>query len=284
MAALVTSLPAWASTPADSVAALPASSLRSSDGPTRAGSLPAVTDTLPGRPCIYELPYSLTARDPDWKHLWINTGILTGAFVGTLFVLEMLPEDATSWNRASLQKVPLFKRWRNHVLVDGPEWDHDKFVFNYVLHPYAGAAYFMAARSCGFNFYQSLLYSTIISNVCWEFGIEAFMERPSYQDLFITPLVGSAIGECFYRVKRNIVSNGYTLLGSSALGNAVAFLMDPVNEVVGYFGHSRTRAYARQCREAITGRSDPLIDRRDALTPTLRMSPGLGSMALTLTF
>lgn len=196
------------------------------------------------RQSIYDMPYSLTGSCHDWHRLWINTGVLGGAFVGTLMVLECLPEDATSWNRAALQKVPLFKRWRNHVLREGPEWDHDKFMFNYVLHPYAGAAYFMGARSCGFNFYQSLLYASIISNIGWEFGIEAFMERPSYQDLFITPLVGSAVGECFYRVKRHIVDNGYELAGSSFLGGLVCFIVDPINEVIGLFAGNPARKAA----------------------------------------
>lgn len=194
---------------------------------------------------IYDLPYSMTRRSHDWRRLWINTGVLAGAFVGTLFVLECLPEDATTWNRAELQKTPLFTRWKEHVLEDGPEWDHDKFIFNYVLHPYAGAVYFMSARSVGFNFWQSLLYSSIISNVGWEFGIEAFMERPSYQDLFITPLVGSAIGEGFYKLKRHIVNNDYRLFGSPVIGNVVAFLIDPVNEVVGLFDHNPARRVAR---------------------------------------
>lgn len=145
----------------------------------------------------YELPYSVIQNNYDWHRLWINTATLSGAFVGTLLVLECLPEDATSWNRAELQDVPLFKRWHNHVIKKGPEWDHDKFYFNYVLHPYAGAAYFMAARSCGFNFWRSSLYGAIVSTVGWEFGIEAFMERPSIQDIFITPIVGSCIGEGF---------------------------------------------------------------------------------------
>lgn len=221
---------------------------------------------------IYEMPYSLTGRCYDWRRLWINTGVLTGAFVGTLFVLECLPEDATSWNRAALQKVPLFTRWRHHVLRDGPEWDHDKFIFNYVLHPYAGAAYFMGARSCGFNFYQSLLYSTIISNIGWEFGIEAFMERPSYQDLFITPLVGSAIGECFYRVKRHVVDNGYQLAGSSFLGGLVCFLVDPLNEVVGLFDHNPARRVAR-FKAAARGKA-----------PAMALIPGPTSLTLRLTF
>lgn len=195
---------------------------------------------------LYDLPYSITRKNHDWKRLWINTATLSGAFVGTLLVLECLPEDATSWDRAELQDVPLFKRWHNHVIKKGPEWDHDKFYFNYILHPYAGAVYFMAARSCGFNAWQSLLYCTIISNIGWEFGVEAFMERPSIQDLFITPLVGSAIGECFYKLKRHIVSNGYTLYGSSILGNIVVFLIDPVNEVVGLFNGNPARQSAKR--------------------------------------
>lgn len=87
---------------------------------------------------LYDLPYSITKKCYDWKRLCINTATLSGAFVGTLLVLECLPEDATSWNRAELQDVPLFKRWHKHVIEKGPEWDHDKFYFNYILHPYAG--------------------------------------------------------------------------------------------------------------------------------------------------
>ncbi len=190
---------------------------------------------------IYDADYSISYKSPDWHRLWLNTATLSGAFVGTLLVLECLPEDATSWNRAELQDVPLFKRWHNHVIKKGPEWDHDKFYFNYILHPYAGAVYYMAARSCGFNAWQSLLYCSLISNIGWEFGIEAFMERPSIQDVLITPLIGSVIGEGFYKLKRSIVANGYTLCGSSVLGNIVAFLIDPVNEFVGLFSGNPCR-------------------------------------------
>lgn len=192
-------------------------------------------------PSIYQLPYSLTLNVPNWKQLWVNSAIFAGAFSGTLFVLECLPEDATSWNRAALQDIPPGKRWRDHIFRDGPEWDHDKFYFNYLLHPYAGAVYFMAARSAGFNFWRSLLYCSIVSHVGWEFGIEAFMERPSYQDLIITPVAGCVIGELFYKLKRRIVRDDYHLWGSSLAGNIVAFLIDPVNEVVGLFGHHSTR-------------------------------------------
>ncbi len=192
-------------------------------------------------PSIYSKPYSLTLNIPKWKRLWVNTAVLTGTFVSTLFVLECLPEDATSWNRATLQKDPPLKRWYNNVFKRGPEWDHDKFIFNYVLHPYAGAVYFMSARTCGFNYWRSLLYCACISTIGWEYGIEACMERPSIQDLFITPIIGSFIGEGFYHVKRHIVSHDYSLLGSKIIGNTVVFLIDPVNEVIDLFRGSPER-------------------------------------------
>ncbi len=219
---------------------------------------------------IYELPYSMTTRSYDWKRLWINTGVLSGAFVGTLVVLECLPEDATSWNRAELQKDPWYRRWYQNVCVKGPEWDHDNAIFNYVLHPYAGAAYFMAARSNGFNFYQSLLYSACVSTIGWEFGIEACMERPSIQDIFITPLVGSAIGEMFYKLKRHIVYNDYRLFGSPVLGNIVAFLIDPVNEVIGLFD-------GNPARKLHLGRKQPQVV--STLMPTI----GRGSAGFAFT-
>ncbi len=197
---------------------------------------------------IYFLPYSLTLSRPNVRQMRRNTIVLGCAFVGTLFVLECLPEDATAWNRKEIQDHAPCNRWWHNVIEMGPEWDHDKFYFNYLLHPYAGAAYFMAARSCGYNFYQSMLYSALISTVFWEFGIEAFMERPSYQDLFVTPVVGSIIGEAFYKLKRRIVHNGYRLGGSAVLGNVVAVLIDPVNEVIGFFAgnDSRRRAQLQQ--------------------------------------
>lgn len=212
----------------------------------------------------YALPYSRHCTGgQNWHRMWINTAVLSGAFIGTLFTLELLPEDATAWNRAAISEVPMFKRWYRNIFVLNPEWDHDKFYFNYLLHPYAGAAYFMSARSCGFSFWGSMLYSAAISTVGWEFGIEAFMERPSYQDLFITPVVGSLVGEGFYRGKRAIVERGYTLLGSPVLGHIACFLLDPVNEVIDLFRGNPAKTAAKMYE---AGRRGPKVS--GALVPT----------------
>lgn len=191
----------------------------------------------------YWLPYSFTRSTPDWKRMWNNTAVLSGAFIGTLVVLETLPEGSTNWSRAEIRQKPFYKRWWNHVRK-GPRYDHDNPIFNYVLHPYAGAVYFMSARSCGFNFWQSMLYSFIISDIGWEFGIEATMERPSVQDLIITPGIGSLIGEGFFRLKHKIVGDDYYVFGSKVVGHIITFLIDPVNEIMDLFRTSPARQAA----------------------------------------
>lgn len=213
-----------------------------------------VRQSKPARLSLYALPYSMTTNQPDWKRLWINAGIFATAYISTLTVLEDLPEGATNWNKAAIQSIPWYKRWDKHVLKQGPEWDGDAVVFNYILHPYAGAVYFMSARSAGFNFYRSLLFSAIVSTVGWEFGIEGTMERPSIQDIFITPIVGSVLGELFYHAKRYIVDNDYRLLGSRVLGCAACFVLDPVNEIVGLFcgDHAKITNQRRGVTSALT--------------------------------
>lgn len=196
------------------------------------------------KPFIYAEPYSTTARYENWGRLAGNTALLFSGGFTTLAILQVLPEDATAWNKKEISSVPLFKRWWRNV-KKGPVVDKDNPIFNFALHPYAGAAYYMSARSQGFNMWGSFLYSAFISTVFWEYGIEAFMEIPSLQDLLITPICGSIIGEGFYRLKREIVDRGYYIIGSKTIGYILAFLIDPVNEFLGYFRGNEAHDYAR---------------------------------------
>lgn len=202
------------------------------------------------RPNIYEMPYSATASYPNWGKLMRNTGILVAGGAATLLILEALPEDATQWSKAEQGNYNMWQRYRMHFRK-GPVWDKDKFIFNGVLHPYGGAAYYMSARSCGFNIWGSFIYSFAISSLFWEYGVECFNEIPSVQDLVITPVVGSIVGEGFYFAKRAILKNNYRILGSKALGYIVAFFLDPVNELIGYFsGEQRRWCRTHELRKA----------------------------------
>lgn len=201
---------------------------------------------------IYDMPYSMRANYPNYKNLGINTGVLFCAGVLTLGVLQCLPEGATAWNKDEISKIPFWKRWERNVR-HGPVWDKDNFMFNYVLHPYGGAVYYMTARSQGFNVPWSFLYCTFVSNVMWEYGVEAFMEIPSIQDLIVTPVAGMILGEGCYLLKRHIVARGYKLFGSGFLGNFTAYLIDPVNEVVGIFaGNPNRKKYKKPSQAEFT--------------------------------
>ena len=213
-------------------------------------------DTVPQpsfKPTIYDLPYSLSENMPNVKKLVINTATLYAAGVLTLGVLELLPEDATAWNKKEIRDTPLFERWWNHVR-EGPVWDKDNWVFNYILHPYGGAAYYMSARTQGCSAINSFLYGFAVSTIFWEYGIEAFNEIPSYQDMFITPIVGAIMGEAFYKLKRRILHDDTCLFGSRLLGNITLFLIDPVNEVLGLiYGNDARRNAAFSVRPTAQG-------------------------------
>lgn len=214
-------------------------------------------------PCIYDLPYSWNRSAINSGRLIANTGILFGAGATMLGILQILPEDATAWNKSEIARTNPFKRWWEHVKA-GPTWDKDKPIFNEILHPYAGAAYYMSARSQGCNVWQSWAYCTFISTIFWEYGIEAFNEVPSTQDLIITPLGGLILGETFYIIKRYIVDHDYYLLGSRPLGYIVAFLTDPLNEALGYLRGNR--AHGSAARRGLTSDTgvtmslSPLVD------------------------
>lgn len=213
-------------------------------------------DTVPQpsfKPTIYDLPYSLSENMPNVKKLVINTATLYAAGVLTLGVLELLPEDATAWNKKEIRDTPMFERWWNHVR-EGPVWDKDNWVFNYILHPYGGAAYYMSARTQGCSAINSFLYGFAVSTIFWEYGIEAFNEIPSYQDMFITPIVGAIMGEAFYKLKRRILHDDTCLFGSRLLGNITLFLIDPVNEVLGLiYGNDARRNAAFSVRPTAQG-------------------------------
>ncbi|MDE7025232.1 MAG: DUF3943 domain-containing protein [Paramuribaculum sp.] len=205
------------------------------------------SDATDRQPTLYDYPYSRTRSIPNWNRLWVNTSVLVAGGVATMAILESLPQESTAWNKTEDAKVSMWKRWVRNV-CDGPVWDGDNLIFNYVLHPYAGAAYYMSARGCGFNCWGSFLYCFAISTLFWEYGFEAFNEIPSVQDLIITPVVGSLVGEGFYILKRRIVDNGYRLFGSRVLGYVAAFFLDPVNEVIGYFRGDQKKFYNRDGR------------------------------------
>jgi hypothetical protein len=179
---------------------------------------------------VYPQPYR------DWRRLGYDSAMFVGTTVIAFGVLWVMPESVTNWNKEEMKEKGILWKWKENVKA-GPVWDKDNWVLNWITHPYCGGIYYMTARSSGFTVLESFGYSAIMSTFFWEYGIEAFAEVPSIQDLVITPVVGAAVGEGFFYAKKSILRHDRKVLKSKFLGYTTLFLMDPFNTILDGFGY-----------------------------------------------
>lgn len=172
----------------------------------------------------------------DLKRLGLNTALYIGGTFVAFAVLWASPESFSGWDKDKIREEGLIKQWKENVLA-GPIWDQDDWFLNWIMHPYVGAIYYMSARGSGYKWWESFLYSTLMSTFFWEYGVESFAEIPSWQDLVITPVLGSVLGELFFEAKGAIIRNDRRILNSKFLGVASIIIMDPVNEILNGFGY-----------------------------------------------
>lgn len=180
------------------------------------------------------LPKYLTVQDEkDWDYLMGQTYTILGLSVATVGFMTLLPESITKWDEDDIKLSGLGRQWWDNV-KEGPVWDRDEHFLNYVMHPYFGGVYYTAARHSGFNEFESFIYSATMSAFFWEYGVEAFAEVPSWQDLFITPFFGAVVGEMMFEAEQDIVANGGEVWGSQRVGDVTLFFLNPVGHIHGW--------------------------------------------------
>lgn len=150
--------------------------------------------------------------------------------ISTIGLLAVMPESVSKWDMDELEEKSLQERWREHLKTK-PVWDGDDWAINYIGHPVSGAIYYTLARNDGMSIVESAAYSTLMSTFFWEYGYESFAEIPSIQDLIITPLFGSFMGEGMYRLERKLDKNGGKVWGSRILGNVSYFFLNPMGSI-----------------------------------------------------
>lgn len=188
---------------------------------------------------FYDSPYKVSLftspNGEDSKRLLSQTKAIFAMGLGVIGVIALLPEDVSNWERGEI-----FGKWGENV-KNGPVWDRDGFALNVIGHGYFGGVYYQVARKSGYRQWDAFLYSLMGSTFYWEYGIEAFAEVPSIQDLVITPVLGWAYGEWAFQTEKSIVMNNSTLLGSETLGSVSLFLLDPIDRtssgINNLFGH-----------------------------------------------
>ncbi len=106
----------------------------------------------------------------------------------------------------------------------GFKWDNDNIGANMVAHPYHGSLYYNAARSNGFNYWQSALFA-LGGSAMWEIAMET--EYPSTNDIIATPVGGAAMGEVLYRASDMVLDDRTS--GMERFGReAAAFVISPM--------------------------------------------------------
>lgn len=139
-------------------------------------------DTLPCPQC-----------DPK-KHFWV-------AFA-EVFAVEFIPALV---NRARGQEWAEtdWDTWAQNLTLPW-QWDNNAFKNNQFSHPYHGALYYNAARTNGYNFWQSAPFA-LGGSLMWELFFEAWAPAPN--DLTNTTLGGITLGEMLYRVSSLTLRN-----------------------------------------------------------------------------
>jgi hypothetical protein len=179
---------------------------------------------------FFQSPYQVSifssTNGEDRDRLWSQTNSIFAYGFGVIGLIALLPEDISNWDK----EEGIFNKWTDNV-KGGPVWDRDTGALNLIGHPYFGGVYYQVARKSGYRQWDSFLYSTIMSTFYWEYGIEAFAETPSIQDLVITPVLGWAYGEWAFNTEMDIREDGGDVWGSSILGSTALFFLDPVDSM-----------------------------------------------------
>ena len=126
---------------------------------------------------------------------------------GLVPFLEIIGQNVLVWGwdyfilEKDYAKISLDVWERN--LNEGWTWDDNHWAINFFGHPYQGSFYHVAARSSGFDFYPSLLFSAF-GSWTWEYFAE--QEYPSFNDFVVTSVGGSLYGEMLFRLSQRLLT------------------------------------------------------------------------------
>ncbi|MEK2688507.1 DUF3943 domain-containing protein [Bdellovibrio sp. GT3] len=142
------------------------------------------------------------------SELAINFGMMYGA----QWTVYLLTQHETIKEHGS---------WDNFLSYPlRPDFDKDSFDYNIVKHALSGNYYYLFYRSRGYTEVEAFQW-TVLSSLAFEFAIESFTERPSFQDMYQTPIYGTLLGMGAERASR------YFLERESRVAHVVGYILNP---------------------------------------------------------
>lgn len=144
------------------------------------------------------------------KKFWpaIGTSLIFNTAMGSFLLL--MPDNITNWHKQDKFKLNVMLIQYKKSFTKPPVFDTDLWYINYLGHPYQGSFYFNSIRSRGGTFWESALFNLGQSTI-WEYVWEGGLEQPSIQDLIVTPIFGSLVGELTHRATMKMAKNGFNL-------------------------------------------------------------------------
>ena len=139
-----------------------------------------------------------------WKKIGRAELFIGGAELLGATVLIVTPKKVTKWSHN--WELDAWRHIKRSLKL--PVWDDDNWKINFIGHPIAGSFYYNSLRSQNAGIFHSFLFATAQSCI-WEYFIEATAEKPSTQDLIVTPIVGAILGESTHRLTMNMRRNGF---------------------------------------------------------------------------
>lgn len=111
-----------------------------------------------------------------------------------------------------------FENWLQYPFR--PHYDKDHFDYNLIKHSVTGAGYYLFYRSRGYTKAGSFIWSTL-SSLAFEFTIETVTERPSFQDIYQTPVFGTVFGIGLESLSEHLHATG------TWYGRGLGYLVNP---------------------------------------------------------
>lgn len=155
---------------------------------------------------VYQSVVLRNSHSSFGRKMLMCSGLVMGYQAISLAILYASPYSFSKWQR------PTANSHRENMRIaftKPPVVDDDYWYINYVGHPYQGACTYNAVRSQGSKFWQAGLFS-LGHSLVWEYLIESGNERPSVQDIIVTPVAGSLLGELIHQATMRMARNGYT--------------------------------------------------------------------------
>lgn len=89
-----------------------------------------------------------------------------------------------------------------------PVWDRDSISWNYGVHPIMGSFSYLAYRNRRAHWAEAFAGAAINSAI-YEYLIAGGTQQPSINDMIVTPVFGSLLGEGIYQLKKRCLRNSH---------------------------------------------------------------------------